>query len=152
LGYVHSASGMLLSHGLSLLSERVGERSWPLPLGIGWVGPQSDPPNDGVAHLQEFVKRYGWSSEQVRAVDAPLHGRAVSQSGSPVGHFCPGACSQQSLFLLAAPYPGFRRPPVRGRKIKLNDARTLPKVEAKVEWELAGGGRIEVSHCDDVRM
>jgi hypothetical protein len=36
--------------------------------------------------------------------------------------------------------------------ISKNDARTLPKVEAKVEWELAGGGRIEVGYCDDVRM
>src|SRR5215210_4330968 len=41
LGYVHGASGMHLGHGLSLLSERVGEGSWTLPLEIGWIPPKS---------------------------------------------------------------------------------------------------------------
>jgi hypothetical protein len=41
---------------------------------------------------------------------------------------------------------------VRGRKIKLNDARTLPQRDAKEEWELENDGRIEVSRWDDVRM
>ncbi len=60
--------------------------------------------------------------------------------------------SNRVFFLPPPPYPGFGRPPVRGRKIKLNDARTLPKIDAKEEWQLEDGGRIEVSRWDDVRM
>jgi len=83
---------MRLGHGLSLLSERVDEGSWTLPLEIGWIPPESNP------------------------------------------------------------NPGFGRPRVRGRKIKLNDARMLPQRDAKEEWELENDGRIEVSRWDDVRM
>ena len=59
LGYVHGASGMHLGHGLSLLSEHVGEGSWTLPLEIGWIPPVSNPIAYGVAQLDEFVKRHG---------------------------------------------------------------------------------------------
>jgi hypothetical protein len=51
--------GMRLGHGLSLLSERVGEGGWTLPLEIGWIPPRSDPITYGVAQLEEFVKRHG---------------------------------------------------------------------------------------------
>jgi hypothetical protein len=153
LGYVHGASGMQLGHGLSLLSERVGEGSWTLPLEIGWIPPKSNPITYGVAQLDEFVKRQGWPEKQVLAVDAqytvepflnPVH-----QLGIPV---LGRVASNRVFFLPPPPYPGFGRPPVRGRKIKLNDARTLPKIDAKEEWQLEDGGRIEVSRWDDVRM
>jgi Transposase DDE domain len=153
LGYVHGASGMRLGHGLSLLSERVGEGSWTLRLEIGWIPPKSNPLTYGEAQLEEFVKRRGWSEEQVLVVDAqytvepflnPVHGLGIPVLGR--------VASNRVFFLPPPPYPGFGRPPVRGRKIKLNDARTLPKIDAKEEWELEAGGRIEVSRWGDVRM
>ena len=146
LGYVHGASGMRLGHGLSLLSERFGEGSWTLPLEIGWIPPQSNPITYGVAQLDEFVKRHGWPEQQVLTVDAqytvepflnPVH-----QLGIPI---LGRVASNRVFFLPPPPYPGFGRPRVRGRKIKLNDARTLPKIDAKQEWELEDGRTIEVS-------
>jgi hypothetical protein len=153
LGYVHGASGMHLGHGLSLLSERVGEGSWTLPLEIGWIPPKSNPITYGVAQLDEFVKRHGWMPEQILAVDAqytvepflnPVRGLGIPVLGR--------VASNRVFFLPPPPYPGFGRPRVRGRKIKLNDARTLPKIDAKQEWELEDGRTIEVSRWDDIRM
>jgi DDE superfamily endonuclease len=152
LGYVHGASGMRLGHGLSLLSERVGEGSWTLPLEIDWIPPKSNPITYGVAQLDEFVKRHGWLPQQVLTVDAqytvepflnPVH-----QLGIPI---LGRVASNRVFFLPPPPYPGFGRPRVRGRKIKLNDARTLPKIDAKQEWELEDGRTIEVSRWDDIR-
>ena len=153
LGYVHGADGMHLGHGLSLLSERVGEGSWTLPLEIGWIPPRSGPITYGVGQLEEFVKRHGWSPQKVLAVDAqytvepflnPVHGLGIPVLGR--------VASNRVFFLPPPNYSGFGRPPVRGRKIKLNDARTLPKIDAHEEWELEGGGRIEVSRWNDIRM
>lgn len=153
LGYVHGADGMHLGHGLSLLAERVGAGSWTLPLEIGWIPPQSHPITYGVAQLEEFVKRHGWPARQVLTVDAqysvepflhPVQGLGIPVLGR--------VASNRVFFLPPPPYPGFGRPPVRGRKIKLNDARTLPALDAKDEWELAGGGRLEVSRWDNIRM
>jgi DDE superfamily endonuclease len=153
LGYVHGADGMHPGHGLSLLSERVGAGSWTLPLEIGWIPPKSHPIAYGVAQLEEFVKRHPWPEKQALAVDAqytvepflnPVH-----QLGIPIL----GRVASSRVFFLPPPaYAGFGRPRVRGRKIKLNDARTLPTIDAKDEWELEGGGRIEVSRWDDIRM
>jgi DDE superfamily endonuclease len=153
LGYVHSASGMRLGHGLSLLSERVSEGSWTLPLEIGWIPPQSNPIIYRVVQLEEFVKRHTWALERILVVDAhytvepflnPVH-----QLGIPI---LGRVASNRVFFLPPPPYTGFGRPPVRGLKIKLNDARTLPQINAKEEWRLENGGRIEVSRWDDVRM
>jgi hypothetical protein len=153
LGYVHGASGMHLGHGLSLLSERVGEGSWTLPLEIGWIPPKSNPITYGVAQLDEFVKRHGWMPEQILAVDAqytvepflnPVRGLGIPVLGR--------VASNRVFFLPPPPYPGFGRPRVRGRKIKLNDARTLPERDAKKEWRLENGALVEVSRWDDVRM
>lgn len=64
-----------------------------------------------------------------------------------------GRVRNNRCFYLPPPaYSGCGRPKVRGRKFKLNDARTLPPLDAQEEWQLAGGGRIEVSRWDDVRM
>lgn len=153
LGYVHGASGMHVGHGLSLLSERVGAGSWTLPLEIGWIPPKSHPIAYGVAQLEESVKRHGWPEKQALAVDAqytvepflnPVH-----QLGIPIL----GRVASNRVFFLPPPsYSGFGRPRVRGRKIKLNDARTLPKIDARQEWELEDGRRLEVSRWDDIRM
>lgn len=153
VGYVHGASGMKPGHGLSLLGQRVGEGSWTLPLEIAWFSPQSDPLSFGVAQLTEFVREHGWAPDQVLAVDAqytvapflkPVHALGISLLGRVRNNRC--------LYLLPPPYRGCGRPAVRGRKIKLNDARTLPAAEASAGWKLKGGGRIEVSRWDDLRM
>jgi hypothetical protein len=153
LGYVHGASGVHVGHGLSLLSQRLGAGSWTLPLEIGWIPPKSHPIAYGVAQLEEFVKRHPWPEKQVLAVDAqytvePFLG-PVHQLGIPIL----GRVASNRVFFLPPPsYSGFGRPRVRGRKIKLNDARTLPKIDARQEWELADGRRVEVSRWDDIRM
>jgi hypothetical protein len=69
VGYVHGADGMKPGHGLSLLSERVGEGGWTLPLEIAWFSPPSDPLNFGAEQIEQFVKQHGWLPEQVLAVD-----------------------------------------------------------------------------------
>jgi hypothetical protein len=55
-------------------------------------------------------------------------------------------------FYLPPQYSGFGRPRACGRKIRLDDARTPPPIDAQDECKLEGGGRIEVSRWDDVRM
>lgn len=60
--------------------------------------------------------------------------------------------SNRCFYLPPPPYAGQGRPRVRGRKIKLNDQRTLPRPGEVAEWELPNGGRIEVSRWDDVRL
>lgn len=153
LGYVHGADGMHLGHGLSLISERVGEASWTLPLEIGWIPPDSHPLIYGEAQMEEFVRRHGWEPAQALVVDAqytvepflnPVH-----QLGVPI---LGRVASNRTFFLPPPPYSGFGRPRVRGRKIKLNDGRTLPPVEVQQEWKLEGGGRIEVDCWNDLRM
>jgi len=73
----------------------------------------------------------------------------VHQLGMPVL----GRVASNRVFFLPPPsYPGCGRPRVRGRKIKLNDARTLPRIDARQESELADGRRTEVSRWDDLRM
>ena|SRR5438105_1318258 len=70
VGYVHGAEGMKPGHGLSLLSQRVGEGSWTLPLQIAWMPPQCGVVNFGVAQMECFVAAHGWQAEEVLAVDA----------------------------------------------------------------------------------
>jgi hypothetical protein len=153
VGYVHGVDGMKPGHGLSLLSERVGEGSWTLPLEIAWFSPQSDPLNFGAEQLEQFVKQHGWSADQVLAVDAqytvapflkPVHECGVSALGR--------VRNNRAFYLPPPEYSGFGRPAVRGRQLKLNDARTLPRVDEREEWKLENGGRIEVSRWNDVRM
>src|SRR6266508_1424076 len=79
---------MRLGHGLSLLSERVDEGSWTLPLEIGWIPPESNPITYGVAQVEEFVKRHTWRPKLVLVVDAHYTGESclnpVHQLGMPV--------------------------------------------------------------------
>jgi hypothetical protein len=153
LGYVHGADGMHLGHGLSLLSQRVGEGSWTLPLEIGWIPPQSHPLIYGTVQVEQFVHRHGWASEQVLVVDAQYTVATFLKPVQELGISVLGRVANNRVFYLEPPtYRGFGRPPVRGRKIKLNDARTLPPIDAQQGWELEGGVRIEASRWDDVRM
>jgi hypothetical protein len=153
VGYVHGADGMKPGHGLSLLSERVGPGSWTLPLEIAWFSPQSDPLRFGAAQIEEFVTQHGWSPEQVLAVDAQYTVASFLQPVHECGVAVLGRVRNNRNFYLPPPeYRGCGRPAVRGRRIKLNDARTWPPIEAREAWPLAGGGRLEVSRWNDVRM
>ena len=153
VGYVHGAEGMKPGHGLSLLSQRVGEGSWTLPLQIAWMPPQCGVVNFGVAQMECFVAAHGWQAEEVLAVDAqytvapflrPVHHLGVSVLGRVRSNRC--------FYLPPEAYRGFGRPRVRGRKLKLNDQRTLPEPELEREWKLESGGRVAVSRWDDVRL
>jgi hypothetical protein len=153
IGYVHGASGMKPGHGLSLLSQRVGEGSWTLPLEVAWMPPECGPVNFGVAQLESYVAEHGWKAEEALAVDAQYTVepflRPVHQLGLPVlGRVRSNRC----LYLPPPPYRGSGRPRVRGRKLKLNDQRTLPRTGEETEWALASGGRVVVSRWDDVRL
>lgn len=153
LGYVHSAEGMRLGHGLSMLSERVGEGSWTLPLEIGWIPPKTHPTTYGVVQIEQFVKRHGWEPERVLAVDAQYTVEPFLRPIHKLGISILGRVANNRVFYLPPPkYRGFGRPPVRGRKIKLSDGRTLPKIDQQEVIELENGGRIEISRWDDVRM
>jgi DDE superfamily endonuclease len=153
VGYVHGAEGMKPGHGLSLLSQRVGEGSWTLPLQIAWIPPECGPVSFGVAQLECFVTEQGWQDDEVLAVDAqytvepflrPVHDLGVPVLGR--------VRSNRSFYLPPPPYRGVGRPRVRGRKLKLNDQRTLPHPETESAWELPTGGRCEVSRWSDLRL
>src|SRR5262249_20156052 len=97
----------------------------------------------GVAQLEEFVKRQGWAGEQVLVVDAHYTGEPflnpVHQLGIPI---LGRVANNRVFFLPPPPSPGFGRPRVRGRKLKLNDARTLPKRNGSLN--MADGSRSAV--------
>jgi hypothetical protein len=69
-----------------LLSERLGEGSWTLPLEIGWIPPKSNPITYGVAQVEEFVKRQSWSPERILVVDAHYTGEPSGSCG-PCGRW-----------------------------------------------------------------
>src|SRR5262249_4839397 len=130
LGYVHSADGMRLGHGLSLLSERVGEGSWTLPLEIGWIPPKSHPITYGVVQIEQFVKRHGWEAWQALVVDAQYTVEPFLKPVHELGLSVLGRVASNRVFYLGPPaYRGFGRPPVRVRKINLRDAGTLPPID-----------------------
>lgn len=153
VGYVHGAAGMQPGHALSLLSERVGEGSWTLPLEVAWFSPRADPLRFGAAQLEQFVRQHGWGPEQALAVDAQYTAAPFLKPVHELGIPILGRVRNNRCFYLPPPeYRGCGRPAVRGRKIRLNDARTLPPMDAQDEAKLASGGRIAVSRWGDVRM
>lgn len=153
LAYVHGANGMRLGHGLSLLAERVAEGSWTLPLEINWIPPRTHPNIYGVVQLEEHVRRHGWPGDCLLDVDAGYTNepflRPVSSLGIPI---LGRAASNRCFYLPPPPYRGMGRPSVRGRKFKLNDARTLPPVDEFEQRALADGSRLAVSRWNDVRI
>jgi hypothetical protein len=152
-GYVHSADGMKVGHGLSLLSERVGPGSWTLPLEIAWIAPQWSPVDFGATQVEGFVAQQGWEAETVLTVDAQYTNRAFLPRMKALGVPVLGRLRNNRCFYLPPPpYRGFGRPAVRGRKVKLSDQRTLPRVDAVERWEVATGGHVEVRRWDDLRL
>src|SRR5262249_28342729 len=131
-----SARGVGLCHWRS-----VGFRQNPIRLLMAWC--KSSNSSNGMDG--RLGKLWSW----MRSTQSSRFRRPVHELGLSVL----GRVASNRVFYLGPPaYRGFGRPPVRGRKIKLNDARTLPPIDAQDEWKLEAGGRIEVSRWDDVRM
>lgn len=153
LGYVHSGEGMRVGHGLSLLSQRVGEGSWQLPLEIAVIEVESAPAEFGARQVVAYVEKNGWQPEDLLAVDAQYTNRPTLKPLREQGINVLGRVSSKRKFYLPPPpYSGRGRPCVRGKKIKLCDGRTLPEPDARQRVEGEEGAYCEVSQWMDVRM
>lgn len=153
LGYVHSSEGMRVGHALSMLSQRVGSGSWHLPLEVAVIGVGEAPAEFGARQVVDYVTRQGWEPDDLLAVDAqytnqptlkPLREKGINVLGR--------VSSKRKFYLPPPPYAGRGRPCVRGKKIKLCDARTLPEPIARQRVEGADGKYFEVRQWADVRM
>jgi hypothetical protein len=153
VSYVHGAQGMKPGHGLSVLSERVAEGSWCLPLEIAVIPVGPSPTEFGAQQIVHYVRRYGWQPDEVLAVDAAYTNEPTLRPMVEAGVNVLGRVSSKRVFYLPPPpYSGKGRPCVRGRKIKLKDARTLPPPDSQHRVDKAQGGWYEISQWQDVRM
>jgi len=153
VGYVHGAEGMKPGHGLSVLSERAAEGSWYLPLEMALIAVEHSPTEFGAEQIVSYVHHYGWEPEEVLAVDAAYTNEPTLRPMVEAGVNVLGRVSSKRVFYLPPPpYRGIGRPRVRGRKLKLNDQRTLPGPDGQQRVEVAAGGWCEVSQWHDVRM
>ncbi len=153
VGYVHGVEGMKPGHGLSVLSERAAEGSWFVPLEMALIPVELSPTEFGAEQILHYVTRYGWQPEEVVAVDAAYTNEPTLRPMVEAGVNVLGRASSKRVFYLPPPpYSGQGRPRVRGRKIKLNDQRTLPQPQHQQRVELPGGGWCEMSQWEDVRM
>jgi len=153
LGYVHGCAGMRVGHALSMLSQRVGEGSWQLPLEMAVIPVGEAPAEFGARQVVAHVNAHGWEPEDLLAVDAhytnqptlkPLRAHGVNVLGR--------VSSKRKFYLPPPPYSGRGRPCVRGKKIKLCDARTLPEPDEQQRVEGPDGTSFVVSQWRDVRM
>jgi len=153
LGYVHGCEGMRIGHGLSMLSARVAEGSWHLPLEIALIAVGEGPAQFGARQVVDYVVAHGWQPDELLTVDAqysnvptlkPLHQQGVNVLGR--------VSSKRNFYLPPPPYGGRGRPRVRGRKLKLCDGRTLPEPDRRQEVGGRDGNHFEVSLFSDVRM
>jgi hypothetical protein len=140
VGYVHGAEGMKPGHGLSVLSERAAEGSWLLPLEIAVIPVELSPTEFGAKQMVDYGRRYGWQPEEVLAVDAAYTNEPTLHPMVEAGVNVLGRVSSKRVFYLPPPpYRGHGRPRVRGRKLKLNDQRTLPEPDWQQRVEGARG-------------
>ena len=153
LVYAHSCAGMVKGHNLSLLSQRMGVGSWCLPLEIALIEVGFNAGEFGARQVVDFVKRRGWLSEEVLTVDAYFTKvpflRPMQEAGANV---LGRVASNRTFYLAPPPYSGRGRPAQKGRKIKLNNARTLPQADREEKVELEGGRYCEISCWLEVRM
>jgi hypothetical protein len=141
VGYVHGAEGMKPGHGVSVLSEQAAEGSWLLPLEMTVIPVEQSPTACGVAQIVAYVRRYGWQPEEVLAVDAAYTNEPTLRPMVAAGVNVLGRVSSKRVFYLPPPpYSGTGRPRVRGRKLKLNDQRTLPAPDQHQRVEVSEGG------------
>jgi len=153
LVYAHSAEGMKRGHNLSILSQVAAEGSWALPLEIAVIEVGKNPGEFGAQQVVEYVQRFGWQPDEVLALDAyytkapylrPMHDAGVNILGR--------VAANRVFYLEPPPYPGRGRPAKKGRKIKLNDGRTLPEPDQHQRVELADGKYCGVSCYCGIRM
>lgn len=153
ISYVHGAEGMKKGHAVSVLSERVGEGSWQLPLENRLIPVERSPTEFGASQVVKFAERYGWEADDLLEVDAAYTNAPTLRPMVAAGVNVLGRVSSKRVFYLPPPrYSGHGRPRVRGKKIKLNDARTRPEPDAMETVEGAEGRRFEVAQWRDVRM
>lgn len=153
LVYAHGVNGFKPGHCLSLLSECAAAGSWCLPLEIKLVPAGKLAREFGPEQLVDFASEHPWRADQVLAVDADYTKATVLRPMYEAGINVLGRVSSKRKFYLPPPsYGGRGRPCVRGRKLKLNDARTLPEPDENQRVELAAGRSCEVSRWSDVRM
>lgn len=151
--YAHSASGMVKGHNLSVLSQRVGEGAWCLPLEIAIINIGFNAAEFGARQVVRFAQTRGWQPEDVLAVDAYYTKVPFLKPVQEAGVNILGRVAQNRVFYLAPPpYRGRGRPAQKGRKIQLNNARTLPVPDKEERVELEEGRYCEVSRWDEVRM
>ena len=152
-GYAHSAQGMRVGHNLSILSQRVARGSWTLPLEILLIDVGENAGLFGAKQVAEYARRVGWQPNDILAVDAYYTKAPYLRPMNEVGANVLGRAAANRVFYLPPPpYCGRGRPPLKGRKIKLNDGRTLPATDAQEEVNLPDGGTVLISRWDDVRM
>jgi hypothetical protein len=151
--FVHGAEGMKVGHCLSILGEYVTAGSWVLPLEIKLVDNNKTAREFGPQQMVDFVKQRPWPVNYVLAVDADYTKEPVLRPMKEAGINVLGRVSHKRKFYLPPPpYAGRGRPPVRGRKIKLKDARTLPVPDQRERVDLVSGRYCEVSCWLDMRM
>ena len=153
IGYAHGVDGMKPGHSLSILSEPVAEGSWTLPLEIALVAVGKSTTEFGAQQIADFIHRHGWNPDDVLAVDAAYTNAPTLQPMKAAGANVFGRVSGKRVFYLPPPpYAGFGRPKVRGKKIKLSDARTLPPADLCEEVTQEDGSYHEISRWNDIRM
>jgi hypothetical protein len=114
---------------------------------------EQSPTARGAAQIVDYVRRCGWQPEEVLAVDAAYTNAPTLRPMVAAGVNVLGRVSSKRVFYLPPPpYRGRGRPQVRGRKLKLNDQRTLPEPDQQQRVAGAGGSWYEVSQWHDVRM
>ena len=151
--FVHGTEGMKPGHCLSILSEYLGAGSWVLPLEIKLVDNGKTAREFAPIQMVNFVSQNRWPANYVLAVDADYTKAPVLRPMKEAGINVLGRVSHKRKFYLPPPpYGGRGRPPVRGRKIKLKDARTLPTPDASERVDLDSGRYCEVSCWLDMRM
>ena len=152
-GFVHGADGMRPGHALSLLSRRVGDGSWVLPIEVRLIPVGHAPAAFGARQLVAHIRGHGWSPEQVLAIDAGYTNVPTMRPMVEAGANLMGRISaRRVLYLPPPPYSGRGRPAKRGRKLKLSDARTLPDPDQTERVEEGEHGHVEISQWQDVRF
>ena len=155
-GFAHGADGMAPGHALSVLTERVGPGGWPLPLAVEVVPVEEHPAAYGAEPVVAFADTHGWADKDLLVVDAGYTNqptRSVLLKGGVNGF---GRVRSKRTFYQPPPVVsgkrGRGRPKVRGKKIKLNDARTVPTPDAEKTVPYEDGRYFEVARWSDVRM
>ncbi|MEW6733120.1 MAG: transposase, partial [Acidobacteriota bacterium] len=138
--FVYGAEGIKVGH-------------WVLPLEIKLVDNGITAREFAPIQMVNFVSQHRWAANDVLGVDADYTKEPVMKPMKETGINVLGRVSHKRKFYLPPlPYGGRGRPPVRGRKIKLKDARTLPVPDASERVALESGRYCQVSCWLDVRM